>query len=71
MTTTTQAEPSTDFERLRDALRGPVFVPGDEGYDAARALWIDPEIVYARRIGGTVVIKAGVREPGDRRGGDG
>jgi FAD/FMN-containing dehydrogenase len=28
-----------DLERLRDAIRGPVIDPGDEGYDAARAIW--------------------------------
>ena len=28
-----------DLARLRDSMRGPVIDPGDDGYDAARAIW--------------------------------
>jgi FAD/FMN-containing dehydrogenase len=64
MTTTTQAEPSTDFERLRDALRGPVIVPGDEGYDAARAIWngaVDRRPACIARCTGVADVVAAVR----------
>jgi hypothetical protein len=36
--TPTLAVGTTDLERLRDSIRGPVIDPGDEGYDAARAI---------------------------------
>jgi FAD/FMN-containing dehydrogenase len=29
----------TTLQHLRDALRGPVLAPGDDGYDAARTIW--------------------------------
>ena len=29
----------TTLDALRDALRGPVLAPGDDGYDAARTIW--------------------------------
>jgi FAD/FMN-containing dehydrogenase len=31
--------PTLDAERLRAGVRGPVILPGDAGYDAARAIW--------------------------------
>lgn len=36
MTTTAQ---TAAFEPLTTAMRGPVIQPGDEGYDAARAVY--------------------------------
>src|SRR5262245_40404275 len=30
---------TTEFAPLRDAIRGPVIGPDDEGYDEARAIW--------------------------------
>jgi FAD/FMN-containing dehydrogenase len=37
--TTTAAAETTDLERLRDSIRGPVIAPDDTEYDAARAIW--------------------------------
>ena len=31
--------PTIDVERLREDVRGPVLLPADPGYDAARAIW--------------------------------
>ncbi len=36
--TATEA-PTVEVERLRTGVRGPVIVPGDQGYDDARAIW--------------------------------
>ena len=36
MTTTAQ---TAEFEPLTTAMRGPVIQPGDDGYDAARAVY--------------------------------
>jgi len=30
---------TTDLERLRDSLHGPLVLPGDKGYDEARSIW--------------------------------
>ena len=54
----------TDLEPLRDALRGPVIVPGDEGYDAARAIWngaIDRRPAAVARCTGVADVVAAVR----------
>jgi FAD/FMN-containing dehydrogenase len=62
--TATLAPASTDIERLRDALRGPVIVPGDEGYDAARAIWngaIDRRPAAVARCTGVADVVAAVR----------
>jgi FAD/FMN-containing dehydrogenase len=41
MATRTQVSEATTIgiERLREDVHGPVIVPGDPGYDAARAIW--------------------------------
>ena len=40
MATRTISEAATiDVERLRAGVRGPVILPADPGYDAARAIW--------------------------------
>ena len=36
---TPQALDDTILDALRDAVRGPVLAPGDDGYDAARTVW--------------------------------
>ena len=37
--TPTSEAPTIEVERLRAAVRGPVLLPADPGYDAARAIW--------------------------------
>ncbi len=62
--TTTLAEATTDLERLRDAIRGPVIDPDDEGYDAARAIWngaIDRRPAFVARCTGVADVAAAVR----------
>jgi FAD/FMN-containing dehydrogenase len=62
--TTTLAAATTDLERLRDAIRGPVIAPDDEGYDAARAIWngaIDRRPACIARCTGVADVVAAVR----------
>src|SRR5919109_3664941 len=62
--TTTQAAATTDLERLRDVIRGPVVDPDDEGYDAARAIWngaIDRRPAGVARCTGVADVVAAVR----------
>src|SRR5919108_4137922 len=67
--TTTLAVATTDLERLRDSIRGPVIAPDDEGYDAARAIWngaIDRRPACIARCTGVVDVVAAVRFARDR-----
>src|SRR4030095_11219235 len=53
-----------DFEPLRGDLRGPVILPGDPGYDAARAIWngaIDRRPACVARCTGVADVVAAVR----------
>src|ERR671922_86244 len=62
--TTTQAAATTDLERLRDVIRGPVVDPDDPGYDAARAIWngaIDRRPACVARCTGVADVVAAVR----------
>jgi FAD/FMN-containing dehydrogenase len=62
--TTTPAAATTDLERLRDSVRGPVIDPDDEGYDAARAIWngaIDRRPACVARCAGVADVVAAVR----------
>ena len=62
--TTTLAAATTDLERLRDSIRGPVIGPDDEGYDAARAIWngaIDRRPAFVARCTGVADVAAAVR----------
>src|SRR5919109_710397 len=62
--TTAPATTTTDLERLRDALRGPVIGSDDEGYDAARAIWngaIDRRFACVARCTGVADVVAAVR----------
>jgi FAD/FMN-containing dehydrogenase len=62
--TTTRAAAITDFERLRDSIRGLVIGPDDEGYDAARAIWngaIDRHPACVARCTGVADVVAAVR----------
>jgi FAD/FMN-containing dehydrogenase len=62
--TTTLAAATTEFERLRDSLRGPVIDPDDEGYDAVRAIWngaIDRRPAFVARCTGVADVVAAVR----------
>jgi FAD/FMN-containing dehydrogenase len=62
--TPTLAAATTDLERLRDSIRGPVIGSGDEGYDAARAIWngaIDRRPAYVARCTGVADVVAAVR----------
>ncbi len=62
--TTTLAAATTDLERLRDSIRGPVIGPDDEGYDAARAIWngaIDRRPACVARCTGVADVVAAVR----------
>ena len=62
--TTTLAAPTTDLERLRDSIRGPVIAPDDEGYDAARAIWngaIDRRPACIARCTGVADVVGAVR----------
>jgi FAD/FMN-containing dehydrogenase len=63
-TETTTLAATTDFERLRDSIRGPVIEPDDEGYDAARAIWngaIDRRPACVARCTGVADVVAAVR----------
>ena len=62
--TTTLAAATTDLERLRDSIRGPVIAPDDAGYDAARAIWngaIDRRPACVARCTGVADVVAAVR----------
>ena len=62
--TTTLATATTDLERLRDSIRGPVLGPDDDGYDAARAIWngaIDRRPACIARCTGVADVAAAVR----------
>src|SRR5919109_1197575 len=62
--TTAPATTTTDLERLRDALRGPVIGSDDEGYDAARAIWngaIDRRFACVARCSGVADVVEAVR----------
>jgi FAD/FMN-containing dehydrogenase len=62
--TTTPAVVIPDLDRLRDAIHGSVIDPGDEGYDAARAIWngaIDRRPACVARCTGVADVVAAVR----------
>jgi FAD/FMN-containing dehydrogenase len=62
--TTTLAAKTTDLERLRDSIRGPVIARDDAGYDAARAIWngaIDRRPACIARCTGVADVVAAVR----------
>jgi FAD/FMN-containing dehydrogenase len=55
---------TTDLERLRDSLQGPLILPGDEGYDEARSIWngaIDRRPACIARCTGVADVVAAVR----------
>ena len=61
---TTLAAATTDLERLRDSIHGPVIAPDDEGYDAARAIWngaIDRRPACIARCTGVADVVGAVR----------
>ena len=63
-TETTTLAATTDLERLRDSIHGPVIAPDDEGYDAARAIWngaIDRRPACIARCTGVADVVAAVR----------
>ena len=63
-TETTTLPATTDLERLRDSIHGPVIAPDDEGYDAARAIWngaIDRRPACIARCTGVADVVAAVR----------
>ena len=52
-----------DVERLRTGVRGPVILPSDPGYDAARAIWngaIDRRPAFIARCTGVADVVAAV-----------
>jgi FAD/FMN-containing dehydrogenase len=56
--------PTIDVERLRASVRGPVILPADPGYDAARAIWngaIDRRPACIARCTGVADLVAAVR----------
>src|SRR3712207_1040746 len=60
---TTLPAATTNLERLRDSIRGPVIDPDDEGYDAARAIWngaIDRRPACVARCTGVADVVAAV-----------
>jgi FAD/FMN-containing dehydrogenase len=61
--------PTTDFEPLRTAVRGPVILPADPEYDAARAIWngaIDRRPACIARCTGVADVVAAVGFAGER-----
>jgi FAD/FMN-containing dehydrogenase len=63
-TTTPAAAATTDLERLRDSIHGPVIGPDDERYDAARAIWngaVDRRPACIVRCTGVADVVAAVR----------
>ena len=62
--TATPEASTTDLERLRDSLHGPLVLPGDKGYDEARSIWngaIDRRPACIARCTGVVDVIAAVR----------
>ena len=62
--TATLAPSTPDLAPLRESLHGPVIGPGDEGYDAARAIWngaIDRHPACIARCTGVADVVAAVR----------
>jgi len=56
--------PTIEVERLRAGVRGPVILPADPGYDAARAIWngaIDRRPACIARCTGVADVVAAVR----------
>jgi FAD/FMN-containing dehydrogenase len=67
--TTALAAGPTDFERLRDSIRGPVIDPNHQDYDAARAIWngaIDRRPACVARCTGVADVVAAVRVARER-----
>jgi FAD/FMN-containing dehydrogenase len=64
-TETAIPEPTTtEPERLRDSLHGPLILPGEEGYDEARSIWngaIDRRPTCIARCTGVADVVAAVR----------
>jgi FAD/FMN-containing dehydrogenase len=63
-TETATTATTTDHERLRSAIRGPVISPDDDGYDTARRIWngaIDRRPAFIARCTGVADIVAAVR----------
>jgi FAD/FMN-containing dehydrogenase len=61
----------TGLESLRAALRGPLHLPGDEGYDASRALWnamIDRRPAVIVRAAGAADVRRAVAFARDHGG---
>jgi FAD/FMN-containing dehydrogenase len=55
--------PTIEVERLRDGFRGPVILPADPGYEAARAIWngaIDRRPACIARCSGVADVVAAV-----------
>src|SRR5919109_4261304 len=55
---------TSDLERLRDSLHGPLIQPGDKGYDEARSIWngaIDRRPACIARCTGVADVVAAVR----------
>jgi FAD/FMN-containing dehydrogenase len=55
---------TTDLERLRDSLHGPLVLPADDGYDEARSIWngaIDRRPACIARCTGVAGVVAAVR----------
>ena len=55
---------TSDLERLRDSLHGPLIQPGDKGYDEARSIWngaIDRRPACIARCTGAADVVAAVR----------
>jgi FAD/FMN-containing dehydrogenase len=67
--TTAPASATTDLDRLRDAMLGPVIGPDDEGYDTARAIWngaIDRRPACVARCTGVADVIEAVRYARER-----
>jgi FAD binding domain/Berberine and berberine like len=62
--TSIPATPTADLERFRNSLHGPLILPGDTGYDAARSIWngaIDRRPACIARCTGVADVVAAVR----------
>src|ERR671924_608581 len=60
---------TSDLERLRDSLHGPLIQPGDKGYDEARSIWngaIDLRPACVARCTGVADVVAAVRYARER-----
>ena len=63
-TETARVATATDYERLRNSVKGPVIGPGDDGYHEARSIWngaIDRRPACIARCTGVADIVAAVR----------